>query len=143
MTLPVSMPDEHGVRPADRGSTFRPRRTKRIAPPIQDSDDGDVRTPGIPGTALLGSPGRLNKRRLVAVEGRLQPRSWGDESRRRRWKTEIIAERVELLAGRGRLAMREVADLGRTRPVGAHPTATSSASELGLRRGAPSAARGH
>lgn len=45
----------------------------------------------------------------MAVEGRLQTRSWDDESGRRRWKTEIVADRVEMLAGRDKGAMREAA----------------------------------
>jgi single-strand DNA-binding protein len=52
----------------------------------------------------------LGKRQLVAVEGRLQTRSWDDESGRRHWKTEVVASRVEMLSGREARAMREAAD---------------------------------
>jgi single-strand DNA-binding protein len=40
------------------------------------------------------------KGQQVAVEGRIQTRSWGDDAGRRHWKTEIVANRVELLSGR-------------------------------------------
>ncbi len=52
----------------------------------------------------------LGKRQMVAVEGRLQTRSWDDESGRRHWKTEIVAERVEMLSGRGKGALHGTAD---------------------------------
>lgn len=49
----------------------------------------------------------LGRHRRVAVEGRLQTRSWDDEVGRRHWKTEIVADRVEVLSGRSQRAMRE------------------------------------
>jgi single-strand DNA-binding protein len=52
----------------------------------------------------------FGKRQLVAVEGRLQTRPWEDERGRRHWKTEIIAECVEALSGRGKGAMRKAED---------------------------------
>jgi single-strand DNA-binding protein len=42
----------------------------------------------------------LGKGQQVAVEGRLQTRSWDDASNARHWKTEIVAGRVEMLSGR-------------------------------------------
>jgi single-stranded DNA-binding protein len=36
----------------------------------------------------------------VAIEGRLQTRSWDDERGARHWKTEIVASHVEMLSGR-------------------------------------------
>lgn len=53
----------------------------------------------------------LRRRQPVAVEGRLQTRSWDDESGRRHWKTEVIAERVEMLSGRGKGAVHGTADV--------------------------------
>src|SRR5450759_1152111 len=47
----------------------------------------------------------LGKGIMVAVEGRLQTRSWDDETGRRHWKTEVVASAVEMLAGRGKGAM--------------------------------------
>jgi len=63
---------------------------------------------------------------MVAVEGRLQTRSWDDESGRRHWKTEIVAERVEMLSGRGKGALRETAD-----PAGAAVQTIASSSGEG------------
>ena len=42
----------------------------------------------------------LGKGQQVAVEGRLQTRSWDDEKGTRHWKTEIVASSVEMLSGR-------------------------------------------
>ena len=42
----------------------------------------------------------LGKGQQVAVEGRLQTRSWDDERGQRHWKTEVVANSVEMLSGR-------------------------------------------
>jgi single-strand DNA-binding protein len=42
----------------------------------------------------------LGKGQQVAVEGRLQTRSWDDDRGLRHWKTEIVANAVEMLSGR-------------------------------------------
>ena len=42
----------------------------------------------------------LGKGQQVALEGRLQTRSWDDEKGVRHWKTEIVASHVEMVAGR-------------------------------------------
>ena len=42
----------------------------------------------------------LGKAQQVAIEGRLQTRSWDDEKGARHWKTEIVASHVEMLSGR-------------------------------------------
>lgn len=42
----------------------------------------------------------LGKGQQVAVEGRLQTRTWDDEAGKRHWKTEIVASQVEMLSGR-------------------------------------------
>ncbi len=42
----------------------------------------------------------LGKGQQVAVEGRLQTRSWDDDRGLRHWKTEIVANQVEMLSGR-------------------------------------------
>ncbi len=42
----------------------------------------------------------LGKGQQVAVEGRIQTRTWDDERGMRHWKTEIVASQVELLSGR-------------------------------------------
>jgi single-strand DNA-binding protein len=42
----------------------------------------------------------LSKGQQVALEGRLQTRSWDDDRGQRHWKTEVVADRVEMLGGR-------------------------------------------
>jgi single-strand DNA-binding protein len=42
----------------------------------------------------------LTKGQQVAIEGRLQTRSWDDDQNRRHWKTEIVALSVEMISGR-------------------------------------------
>jgi single-strand DNA-binding protein len=42
----------------------------------------------------------LGKGQQVAIEGRLQTRTWDDEKGMRHWKTEIVANTVEMLSGR-------------------------------------------
>ncbi|NJD30211.1 MAG: single-stranded DNA-binding protein [Chloroflexi bacterium] len=42
----------------------------------------------------------LGKGQQVAIEGRLQTRTWDDEKGSRHWKTEIVASSVEMLSGR-------------------------------------------
>ena len=42
----------------------------------------------------------LTKGQQVALEGRLQTRSWDDDRELRHWKTEVVADRVEMLGGR-------------------------------------------
>ncbi len=42
----------------------------------------------------------LGKGQQVAVEGRVQTRSWDDDRGQRHWKTEVVASHVEMLSGR-------------------------------------------
>jgi single-strand DNA-binding protein len=42
----------------------------------------------------------LGKGQQVAIEGRIQTRSWDDERGARHWKTEVVASNVEMLSGR-------------------------------------------
>jgi single-strand DNA-binding protein len=42
----------------------------------------------------------LGKGQQVAVEGRIQTRTWDDEKGLRHWKTEVVANTVEMLSGR-------------------------------------------
>jgi single-strand DNA-binding protein len=44
----------------------------------------------------------LGKGQQVAIEGRLQTRSWDDDQGKRHWKTEIVAASVEMLSGRAK-----------------------------------------
>jgi len=43
----------------------------------------------------------LSKGRMVYVEGRLQTRSWDDKEGKKRYSTEVVAERVVFLGGGG------------------------------------------
>lgn len=42
----------------------------------------------------------LGKGQQVAIEGRLQTRSWDDDRGMRHWKTEVVASSIEMLTGR-------------------------------------------
>jgi single-strand DNA-binding protein len=42
----------------------------------------------------------LGKGQQVAIDGRIQTRSWDDDQGKRHWKTEIVAGHVEMLSGR-------------------------------------------
>lgn len=42
----------------------------------------------------------LGKGQLVSVAGRLQTRQWEDDAKQRHWRTEIVANSVEMLSGR-------------------------------------------
>jgi single-strand DNA-binding protein len=42
----------------------------------------------------------LGKGQQVALEGRIQTRTWDDETGKRHWKTEVVANSVEMLSGR-------------------------------------------
>lgn len=42
----------------------------------------------------------LGKGQQVAIEGRIQTRTWDDDKGARHWKTEIVAGTVEMLSGR-------------------------------------------
>ena len=42
----------------------------------------------------------LGKGQQVAIEGRIQTRSWDDDQGKRHWRTEIVANHVEMLSGR-------------------------------------------
>ena len=57
----------------------------------------------------------LGKGQQVAIEGRLQTRSWDDERGLRHWKTEIVASHVEMLSGRRKkdYEAQQAADLKR------------------------------
>lgn len=44
----------------------------------------------------------LSKGQLVDIEGRLQTRQWDDDAGLRHWKTEVVANGLEMLSGRGK-----------------------------------------
>ena len=43
----------------------------------------------------------LTKGRQVYIEGRLQTRQWQDQQGQKRYTTEVVAQRVQMLGGRG------------------------------------------
>jgi single-strand DNA-binding protein len=43
----------------------------------------------------------LNKGKLVYVEGRIQTRSWEDKEGAKRYMTEVVAQNMQMLDGRG------------------------------------------
>lgn len=65
----------------------------------------------------------LGKGQQVAIEGRIQTRTWDDERGARHWKTEIVAASVEMLSGRGKKDYAAEA--------GAEPDADAEAVEAG------------
>lgn len=60
----------------------------------------------------------LGKGQQVALEGRIQTRTWDDERGARHWKTEIVAGSVEMLSGRGKkdYAAESAVDSGSEEP---------------------------
>ena len=48
----------------------------------------------------------LGKGQQVAIEGRLQTRSWDDDRGARHWKTEVVASHVEMLSGPAQEGLR-------------------------------------
>ena len=44
----------------------------------------------------------LSKGQLVDIDGRLQTRQWDDDAGVRHWKTEVVANGLEMLSGRGK-----------------------------------------
>ena len=42
----------------------------------------------------------LGKGQLVSIAGRLQTRQWEDDEKKRHWKTEVVANTVEMLSGK-------------------------------------------
>lgn len=61
----------------------------------------------------------LSKGRSVYIEGRLQTRSWDDKSGEKRYSTEIVADRVQFVGGRGGAAGQPP-----TAPTAATPSTT-------------------
>lgn len=54
----------------------------------------------------------LTKGKQVYIEGRLQTRSWEDQSGQKRYSTEVVADEIFLLGGRGEGAGDETAGSG-------------------------------
>ena len=70
----------------------------------------------------------LQKGKQVYVEGRLQTRSWEDQSGNKRYRTEVIAESFGVILLSGRDGTSEAPAGGGTRPAAqGRPTAASGA----------------
>jgi len=65
----------------------------------------------------------LTKGSLALIEGRLQTRSWKDASDNQRWKTEIVAERLQL-------GPRTAGKVTETPPPAAGPTEEKNKEEI-------------
>ena len=93
------------ARPGDAVARER-ARTSRRSPSRRTSSSAAARrsrstTRSWPGIVSAEIAGRyLGKGQQVAIEGRLQTRSWDDDKGARHWKTEIVASHVEMLSGR-------------------------------------------
>jgi len=62
---------------------------------------GDIRTIRLIWDRLAEICGQyLGKGQLVALSGRIQTRQWEDDEKKRHWKTEIVANTVEMLSGK-------------------------------------------
>ena len=80
----------------------------------------------------------LGKGQQVALEGRIQTRTWDDDKGKRHWRTEIVASSVEMLSGRRRKDYRPRRPRTRSRPrpiaAGIEPDATEPSGRHGLLR---------
>lgn len=61
----------------------------------------------------------LGKGQQVAVEGALQTRQWDDDLGHHHWRTEVVASAVEMLSGRGKVAMHEAVAIAPDPPASA------------------------
>ncbi|MPZ17908.1 MAG: single-stranded DNA-binding protein [Luteitalea sp.] len=59
----------------------------------------------------------LKKGKQIYVEGRLQTRSWDDRDGQKRYTTEVLADRIQLLGGAPRGAAATDADSGAPEPA--------------------------
>ena len=74
----------------------------------------------------------LGKGQQVAVEGRLQTRSWDDDRGARHWKTEVVANHVEMLSGRRK---KDYADASAANALAAQAAGYTRRRRRGGRRG--------
>jgi single-strand DNA-binding protein len=69
----------------------------------------------------------LSKGQLVDIEGRIQTRQWDDDAGLRHWKTEVVANSLEMLSGRGKKEYaREVQSVAAEASDGADGAATAT-----------------
>jgi single-strand DNA-binding protein len=65
----------------------------------------------------------LGKGQLVDLDGRLQTRQWDDDAGKRHWKTEVVANSLEMLSGRGKKEYAKEAQAARDEATGANGAA--------------------
>jgi single-strand DNA-binding protein len=77
----------------------------------------------------------LGKGQLVSIAGRLQTRQWEDDEKKRHWKTEIVANSVEMLSGKKKkdYAAESAADalVAQAAALGYAPDSTGFAETIG------------
>jgi single-strand DNA-binding protein len=69
----------------------------------------------------------LQKGRKVYVEGRLQTRSWDDKDGQKRYMTEVVAQQVQFLDGRGGEGVPARAGAGPGAPASSAPPSAGGA----------------
>lgn len=73
----------------------------------------------------------LSKGRLILVEGRLQTRQWQDQQGQTRYTTEVVAQRVQALEGKGQRTEEAPMPEDRHAPMeGPQPSETSKMDDL-------------
>jgi single-strand DNA-binding protein len=77
----------------------------------------------------------LTKGKQVYVEGRLQTRSYDDKDGKKVYATEVVAEDVILLGGRGDTVQGEAGGMSATRQSGSRSQRPSSPDDAGLEMG--------
>jgi single-strand DNA-binding protein len=65
----------------------------------------------------------LGKGQLVDIEGRLQTRQWDGDAGKRHWKTEVVANSLEMLSGRGKKEYAKEAQAVQDEATGANGAA--------------------
>jgi single-strand DNA-binding protein len=68
----------------------------------------------------------LSKGQLVDIEGRLQTRQWDDDAGVRHWKTEVVANGLEMLSGRGKKEYAKEAQVVAEAGPDGHPVAEAT-----------------
>ncbi len=77
----------------------------------------------------------LNKGKLVYIEGRIQTREWEDRDGNRRWTTEVVANEMKMLSGRGDQDSRQMSGPAPSPPLGGSATHEKKEATGGLEAG--------
>ncbi len=105
----VAGPGADGLNPRARGEG-QPAKARGLTPPAKAGAGPGQRAEG-PRIVVWGKLGELcgeylAKGRQCFVEGRLQTREWTDKENKKNYTTEIVANNVVFLGGRGEGAGR-------------------------------------